>query len=249
MSSAVTEFLGLEKDAARYSAKNDLALWQSWVDGGKQPEDTEKLLNNFKGLIRSQSNRYARTQNIPTSAIHAQFQTQAMHAFNSYDPNRGTKLSTHMTNQMKRARRFVNTYQNLGRIPEPRINKITEFKDTRMRLEDRLGRPASAHELADELKWPVKQIVAMEHEVRDEIPSSKFGGDVMSIKPSKDAEIMRLIQYELTPEEKTVFEYAMGANGKPQLKPGAIAKKLNMQNSKVSRLKKSIADKIKRFQK
>jgi DNA-directed RNA polymerase specialized sigma subunit len=249
VSNAVSSFLELEKDAARYSAKKDMELWQGWVDGGKQPEDTEKLLNNFKGLIRSQSNRYARTQNIPASAIHAQFQTQAMHAFNNYDPNRGTKLSTHMTNQMKRARRFVNTYQNIGRIPEPRINKITEFKDERLRLEDTLGRPPNAHELADKLKWPVKHVVAMEHEVRDEIPSSRFPGEMQSIKPSRDAEIMRLIQYELTPEEKSVFEYSMGQNGKPKLKPGDIAKKLNMQPSKVSRLKLAIAGKVNRFRK
>jgi DNA-directed RNA polymerase specialized sigma subunit len=248
-SSAVLGFLEFEKDAAIYSAKNDMKLWQGWVDGGKQPEDTEKLLTNFKGLIRSQSNKYARTQNIPSSAIHAQFQTQAMHAFDNYDPNRGTKLSTHMTNQMKRARRFVNTYQNIGRIPEPRINKITEFKDARMRLEDDLQRPPSAHELSDNLKWPVKHIVAMEHEIRDEIPASRFPGEVASIKPSKDAEILRLIQYELSPEEKSVFEYSMGQNGKPQLKPGDIAKKLNMQPSKVSRLKLAIANKVGRYRK
>lgn len=249
MPDAVTGFLELEKDAARYSAKKDMELWQSWVDGGRQPEDTEKLLHNFKGLIRKESNKYSATQNIPRSAIHAQFQTQAMHGFETFDPNRGTKLSTHLTNQMKRARRFVNTYQNTGRIPEPRINRITEFKDERMRMEDELGRPPSAHELADRMKWNVKQVVAMEHEVRDEIPSSRFPGEMMSIKPSKDAEIMRLIQYELTPEEKAVYEYAMGQNGKPMLKPGEIAKRLNMQPSKVSRLKSAIAQKVKRFQK
>lgn len=248
MGGAVKEFLELEKDAARYSAQKDMELWQSWATGGRKPEDTEKLLNNFKGLIRKESNKYARTQNIPASAIHAQFQTQAMNAFVTYDPSRGTKLSTHMTNQMKRARRFVNTYQNIGRIPEPRINKITEFKDEKLRLEDQLGRPPNAHELADALKWNVKQVTAMEHEVRDEIPSSRFPGETMSIKPSKDAEIMRLIQYELTPEEKSVFEYSMGQNGKPMLKPGDIAKTLNMQPSKVSRLKLSIANKVKRFQ-
>lgn len=249
MASKTLEFLDMEKLAARYSSKKDVELWQQWVDGGRQPEDTEKLLNNFKGLIRSNSNRWSRTQNIPASAIHAQFQTQAMHAFETYDPNRGTKLSTHMTNEMKRARRFVNTYQNIGRIPEPRINKIGEFQNERLRLTDDLGRPPSAHELADHLKWPVKQVVAMEHECRDEIPSSRFAGEMTSVKPSRDAEVLRLIQYELTPDEKVVYEYLMGANGKPQMSPGAVAKKLNMQPSKVSRLKLAISQKVERFRK
>lgn len=247
--SAIDEFLELEKESAQYSAKKDLGLWQTWMDNGKQPEDTEQLLNNFKGLIRSESNRFAGHLNIPSSAVHSQFQTQAMRAFETYDPNRGTKLSTHVTNQMKRGRRFVHTYQNLGRIPEPRIYKITDFKTNQLELEDDLGRPPTAHEMADRMKWPVKQIVAMEHELRDEIPSSRFAGDIMDIKPSADAEVLRLIQYELSPEEKAVFEYSTGMNGRPMLKPGEIAKKLNMPASKVSRLKLSTANKIEQFRK
>ena len=245
----VAEFLDFEKDAAKYSAKKDMELWDKWMENGKQPEDTEVLLNNFKGLIRSESNRFAGHLNIPPSAVHSQFQTQAMRAFETYDPERGAKLSTHVTNQMKRGRRFVHTYQNLGRIPEPRIYKITDFKNNQMELEDNLGRPATAHEMADRMKWPVKQVVAMTHELRDEIPSSRFAGDVMSIKPSADAEVLRLIQYELSPEEKAVFEYSTGANGKEMLKPGEISKKLNMPASKVSRLKLSTAKKIEQFRK
>jgi len=243
----IDEFLELEKDGAKYSAKKDMELWEAWMKNGKQPEDTEVLLDNFKGLIRSESNRFAGHLNIPPSAVHSQFQTQAMRAFETYDPERGAKLSTHVTNQMKRGRRFVHTYQNLGRIPEPRIYKITDFKNNRMELEDSLGRPATAHEMADRMKWPVKQVVAMENELRDEIPASKFPGDIMSIKPSADAEVLRLIQYELSPEERAVFEYSTGANGKPALKPGEISKKLNMPASKVSRLKLSTAKKIEQF--
>jgi len=243
----VEEFLELDKEAAKYDAQRDVELWGQWMDGGKQPEDTEVLLNQFKGLIRSESNRFAGHLNIPPSAVHSQFQTQAMRAFETYDPNRGAKLSTHVKNQMKRGRRFVHTYQNLGRIPEPRIYKITDFKTNQLELEDQLGRPPTAHEMADRMKWPVKQIVAMESELRDEIPASRFQGDIMSIKPSADAEVLRLIQYELSPDERAVFEYSTGSNGKPMLKPGEISKKLNMPASKVSRLKLSIANKIGQF--
>lgn len=247
--SDIKEFLELDKTAAQYSAQKDLKLWQQWVDNGKQSDDTEVLLNNFKGLIRSKSNKYAGQLNIPASAIHSQFQTQAMKAFETYDPNRGAKLSTHVTNQLKRSHRFINTYQNLGRIPETRIYKITDFKNNKMELEDDLGRPPTALEMADRMKWPMKQVVAMEHELRDEIPASRFAGDIMSIKPSADAEVLRLIQYELSPDERAVFEYSTGTNGKPMLKPGDIAKNLNMTASKVSRLKLSTAQKIEQFRK
>ena len=246
----IHEFLEFEKDAASQRSQKDIELWKQWVDGGKQPEHTELLLGQFQGIIRKESNKYtAGKLNIPPSAIHAQFQTQAMKAFETYDPTRGTKLSTHVTNQMQRGGRFVRTYQNMGRIPEPRIFKITDFQNQQADLNDQLGRPPTAHEMADRMKWPVKQVVAMEHELRAEIPSSRFAGDVREIKPSENSEILRLIQYELSPEEKAVFEYAAGMNGKPQLSPGDISKRLNMPASKVSRLKLSVAKKIDNFRK
>ena len=66
----------------------------------------------------------------------------------------------------------------------------------------------------------------------------------MSVKPSRTAEVVRLIQYELKPEEQAVMEHLLGINGKPKLKPGEIATKLNMTPSKVSRIKSSIASKM-----
>ena len=247
MGDPIKDFLELKKTAAVNRSQKDMELWQKWMDNGKQPEDTELLLNNFKGLIRSESNRYAGHLNIPSSAIHSQFQTQAMKGFETYDPNRGAKLSTHLKNQMLRGNRFIRTYQNIGRIQEARIYKISDFKTNELELEDKLGRPPTALEMADRMKWPVKQVVALKHEIRDEIPSSRLQGDMLSIKPSADAEVLRLIQYELSPDERAVFEYSTGQNGKPMLKPGEISKKLNMPASKVSRLKLSVAKKIDEF--
>ena len=247
MGDPIKDFLELRKTAINVRAKKDMELWQTWMDNGKQPEDTEVLLNNFKGLIRSESNKYAGNLKIPSTAIHSQFQTQAMKAFETYDPNRGALLSTHITNQLRRGKRFIKTYQNIGRIPEPRIDKISDFQSTEMELEEELGRPPTAHEMSDRMKWPVKQVTALRHELRDEVPSSRLQGDMLSIRPSADAEVLRLIQYELSPDEKAVFEYSTGMNGRPMLKPGEISKKLNMPASKVSRLKLSVSKKIEEF--
>jgi len=87
----------------------------------------------------------------------------------------------------------------------------------------------------------------MELELRKEVPTSTLQSDMSSLKPSKETEIIRLIQYELTPEEKIVYEHLLGVNGKPQLKPGEIATRLNMSPSKVSRIKDSIGAKVKKY--
>ena len=239
----------LRKAAARSRAQKDFELWDQWKQGGKQETDMNNLLKQMDPLIRRASNVYSGKVNIPKSAIRAEFQIQAIKAFDKYDPNRGAALGTYLTWQLKKGKRFISTYQNLGRIPETRIHHITTFQNERDRLQDKLGREPSAMEIADRLKWPVTQVTAMEQELRKEVPMSTLQGDMTSIKPSKEAEMIRLLQYELAPQEKLVYEYLLGINGKPQLKPGQIASKLNMTPSKVSRIKTSIGDKAQRYYK
>jgi DNA-directed RNA polymerase specialized sigma subunit len=237
----------LDKEAAEARAEKDFQLWQTWKQNGKQPEHLEPLMKQIDPLIRRASNIYAGKVNIPRSAVHAEFQIQAINALDSFNPNRGASLGTHVTWHLKKGRRFITTYQNIGRIPETRIYNITTFQNARDELRDQLGRDPAAHELSDKLKWPVNQVSAMELELRKEVPTSTLQSDMSSLKPSRETEILRLIQYELTPEEKIVYEHLLGVNGKPQLKPGEIATRLNMSPSKVSRIKDSIGAKVKKY--
>lgn len=237
----------LDKEAAESRAQKDFQLWQTWQQGGRQPEHLEPLMKQMEPLIRRASNIYSGKVNIPRSAVHAEFQLQALNAFNTYDPQRGATLGTHVTWQLKKGKRFISTYQNIGRIPETRIHNITPFQNARDELRDELGRDPSAHELADRLKWPVNQVSAMELELRREVPLSTLQSDMTSLRPSREAEVLRLIQYDLSPEEKVVYEHLLGVNGKPQLKPGEIAMRLNMSPSKVSRIKDSIGAKVKKY--
>lgn len=243
----VDDFFEFEKEATVARSKQDLELWEQWVQSGKKPTQMRPLLKQFQGTINSQVNKYRANPNIPNSALKAEFTNRAIEAFDNYDPSRGASLHTHVNWQMMKGRRFVTTYSNIGRIPESRAYKVGEFMNARSSLEDRLGRDPTAHELADKLKWPIKQVTTMELEVRKEVPSSFLASDSIADKPSREAEVIRLIQYELPQDEQLVLEYTYGLNGKPQLKPGDIAKKLNVSSSKVSRAKLSIASKMKRY--
>lgn len=250
ISNPVDDFLlsedELEKAAATARAKKDLALWQQWDQNGRKAHDLEPLMGQIAPIIRKQSNVYAGRVNIPAPAVQAEFQIQAIKAMHKYDPSKAA-LNTYLTHQLKKGKRFISTYQNIGRISETRIYKINEFQNTRDRLSDQLQRDPSAHEISDEMKWPVRQVVAMEKELRREVPTSTLQSGTEKLKPSKEAEVLRLLQYELDGEEKVVYEYLLGENGKPQLKPGQIARKMNLTPSKVSRIKARIGAKAKRF--
>lgn len=245
--SPIFEFFDFEKEATKVRSQQDFELWEEWVKQGKKPQQMRPLLGQFRGTINSQVNKYRANPNIPQSALRAEFTNRAIEAFDNYDPNRGASLHTHVNWQMMKGRRFVTTYSNVGRIPESRAYKVGEFINTRSDLEDKLGRDPTGHELADKLKWPIKQVTSMQQEVRREVPTSVLAADTVADKPSREAEVIRLIQYELSPEELLVMEHTYGLNGKSKLRPGDIATKMKVPPSKVSRMKLGIATKMKRY--
>ena len=242
-------FFEFEKEASVDRAKRDKDLWDRWNSSGRKPEELRPLLKQFKPLIYKRANVYAgRNPNVPPAAVRAEFTNHAIKGFETYDPNRGAGLGTHVNWQMMKAKRFIATYGGgVGRIPESRSYQVQSFTNARDELSDQLGREPTAMELADHMKWPVKQVSAMQLEVRREVPSSMLQSDMMSIKPSRTAEVVRLVQYELAPDERLVMEHLLGLNGKPQLKPGQVAKKMNMTPSKVSRIKASIGKKMEQY--
>ena len=240
---------GLTKEAVkdlREKQQKELEMWNYWNANGRKPEHLQPLMQSFKPLISSKVNVYtSKIRDIPPEAIRSEFNNQFVKALETYDPNRGAGLGTHIHYNLEKARRFITTYQNPGRIPENRIYRIRELQDAEMHLDDHLGRPPTQLELADHLKWSPRQVGLLQKEVRKARPSSQFEADPFTHLPSRQQEVLRLLPYELTNEERAVFEHVYGIGGKAQLGTGEIAKKLNMSPPKVSRLKSAIADKLK----
>lgn len=251
----VDEFLndvnGIEKlsvDDLYKRQQREMEMWNQWQQNGQQKQDLRPLLDSLKGFVNHRANVFAnRVRDIPPAAIRAEFTNQTVQALQSFDPNRGTKLTTHIGHQLKKAQRFVTTYQNPGRIPENRIYRIRELQDAEQRLDERLGRSPTQLELADKLKWSPRQVDLLQREVRKALPTGRFENDPSSFVPSRHKEVLRLLPYELNNEERQVFEYIYGVGGKPQLGPGAIAQKLGISAPKVSRLKKSIGEKYSKY--
>ena len=146
-----------------------------------------------------------------------------------------------------KANRFVTTYQNPARIVEPRTYMITKMRGAEDFLHQELRRPPTAMELAEHMQVPTQQVELLKKELRKAVPTGQFEAYPAGFTPSKTNELLRLIPYELTPEENSVFEHVYGTGGKPQLGTGDIAKRLNMSAPKVSRIKSAIAEKMKRY--
>lgn len=244
----------MDLDLSKFGAKSksdlrqqDLQLWRQWKDNGEKPEDLRPLLTNFRGIIRGQSNRWANNVEVPPAVVHAEFNKQAINAFRRYDPNKGTQLNTWVHNNLIKAQRFVTSIQNTARISEKRVYKIGEYQRAASSLDDMFGRPPTTEEMADHLGWSAKEVMQVSTDNRKDLIESAFEGDPTTIMPSRTSEVLRLVYCDLTPEEQLVYEYTLGAGGKPQLTPGKIAKKLGMSSSKVTRVRDKIYKKTQEF--
>ena len=246
---------GLDKEAAR--RKKDLAeiqqkeleLWEQWKNNGERPDDLRPLLQSYKPVIRYRANQWSSRADLPPEAVHAEFQKSALDAFRTYDPNRGTKLSTHVNNKFKQAYRWVQQHQDPVRMQERRYYQAGAYDNAMAQLDDVLGREPTTREVAEHLGWDEAEVGRMQKEKQTVHFSSGYEGgyDPTSIMPSRDAEKLKLVRYELNPEELQVYDYTLGTYGKPQLRPGEIAKKLGMSPSKVTRIRQAIAGKLEDF--
>jgi DNA-directed RNA polymerase specialized sigma subunit len=226
---------------------SDLDLWQKWQDSGQHPDHLRPLFQNFRGLIRQKANRWANNVEMPPAAIHAEFNKQFVKALQSYDPNKGAALGTWVSTNLQKAQRWVTTHQNTARIPENRVYKIGMFETARNQLDDQLGRDPTHQELADHLGWTEREVVHMATQVRKANISSAWEHDPTEILPSREAEVLKLIKFELSPEERLVYEHTVGEGGRQTLRPSEIATRLGYSPSKVTRLRQSIDQKIKKY--
>lgn len=235
------------KVGAKSRREDDLRLWQQWKESGEKPEDMRPLLSNLRGIIRSRANIFANNVELPPAAVHAEFKKQAIKAIRTYDPTKGAALHSWVFNNIKKGNRFINNYQNTARMGEKQIRMIGQFNAANAFLDDALGREPTTSELADHLGWSEKEVMSVGTADRKEFIESAFEGDPTTIMPSREAETLRFVRHQLSPEELLVYEYTLGVGGKPQLKPGQIARKMGISSAKVTRIRAKIYDMAKGY--
>jgi DNA-directed RNA polymerase specialized sigma subunit len=230
----------------------EIDLWTKWKNSNYDPTYLRPLQEGMKGLIKINVDKWARV-NIPRMAIEMEAEKHFIEALKDYDPTKGASLSTHISQRLNRIERFVLSHQNLARIPENRGGaKFGEYKTARTLYRDEYGRDPTPQELAEkmslEYKRPVtpKEVSMYMKEDRRDLgitDDSDFRHEATG-----DRILLKMLPYELNIEEKQVFERYFGLNGSKQMQPGEIAKELNINPSKVSRLIASIRTKWEKYQ-
>jgi DNA-directed RNA polymerase specialized sigma subunit len=234
------------KEKLRVTQRREKEMWERWNEGGRKSEDLHPLHQSYKPVISQQVRKYADRGKypIPTSAIQHEMDKQFVRAVKTYNPSRGTQLNTWVNRNLLKAGRFIKNYQNIGHIPEGQISLIPNYDRARAELLDQFGHEPDTKSIAVRMGQPLRKVKQLEKERRDDLATSGFMQDPSDFLAPKELEAFKLIEYDLTPEEKTVYEFTFGVNGRPMLKPGEIAKKAKIHPSKISRIRKKLQEKV-----
>ncbi len=227
---------------------NDEELVKKW-QSEKDPEAFVALHTRFTPIVNKVVNKYAKG-GLPPATLRMSAGAQMVTAFETYKPDMGTALSTHVWNHMQKVQRPAMEALTSGRIPEHRNVQLATFKIARDNLEDRLGREASIEEMADEMGRDKVSIGRMLHELGGETSASGAGFDFYGNSTEfehKDKALADYLYYELSGPDKVIFEHTFGYGGKPILQNKEIAAKLGTNAMAITRAKQKMAKKIKEY--
>ena len=244
-----------KKEELKAKRPKEMELWKAYKDSNWHPDHLEPLLKSFSGLIASRVNIFKNRVEVPTSTIEAEHHKWFAKGLKTYDPSKAS-LATHLTRVMKKAGRWIESNKNFAYIPENVSKNIGAFNAYKSNLAERLGHEPddkTVHDFAVKEQHPklgilsLRDIKRLNKDQRKGLIQTGHEQDLFSeadVDP-RELEVAHLIIPHLTAEELVVHEYTMGLNGKQALKPGAIAKKLKMDNSKVAKLRTAIWKKMK----
>lgn len=245
-------FLELKDKTASKKAEDDLALWHTWNQNGRSPEHLQPLLKRYEPLLKRRTKEWSSgARAVAPTAFHAELQKQFINAAHSFDPDRGVAFNTHVQNRIQKAQRFRSRYQNVGYIPEGQAAYIGALEQAQEELSDQFGRTPTHAELAEHMGLPEKRVSTLVKSLRKDVPASQFESDPFGAATSRESDVIRLMQNRpheyLTHEETQVFQHIFGVNGAKKITDTTtLASQLGISQPKVSRLKTSIANKVKK---
>lgn len=246
-SNPVDDLLLTKEAELQKKRREELGHLETWRSNGKQPEHLEPLIKAYEPLV-AQKIRLWKAPAVPEAAFRAELQKHLIGAFESFDANRGAQLNTHVENRLQKAKRYNIRFQNIGYIPEGQARLIGPIQKAQNELAEQFGRDPTADEIGDHLGMQPKRVARIMQSQRRDIPASAFETDPAEMALQRDDEVLSLLPFNLTQDERTVFNHLYGREGHQQLQStNDLAKKLGKSPSQISRLRTSILTKYQQY--
>jgi DNA-directed RNA polymerase specialized sigma subunit len=254
MSEKIDKFIKSSNDIAeerkselRGRRSKELELWHQWNNNGRKSEDLHPLLKSLDPFVKKETN--TRLQglggSIPQAALHNELRNTMVKAIQSYDPAKGTQLTTHVKTNFMRITDTVAKYRNERYMPRADVEHYQVFQNARNELEEELGREPTHQELQTKLPWTLKKIKKMTTGFGKEVYTD-MGDEFESPHARMGArDAHQFIASQLSDEENAFAELHFPAEGGKPLGINAIAKQLKISPNRAYRIKAKIETKIK----
>jgi DNA-directed RNA polymerase specialized sigma subunit len=213
----------------------DRELFDRWKQTGSKT-DLGKLVNQLSGVIYQEVNR--QSGSLPSAALSAEAKKWAINGIKTYDPSKGTQLSTHVTNYLQRVRRLNYKYQNAVRLPENMQLLYRDWNSANQELADQLNRDPTEEELAKALGWSKPQVIKYKNSLYSDLVESASDKPAEFTQYNENAELMAYLMSQLSSDEKFIFD-----NVKEMPAP-KIAEKLGVNINRYNYIKKQLINKI-----
>lgn len=216
-------------------------LHAKWVAGGKKDEDLTPLMKHYEPFAERKTRAVAGgARMMNQTAVKYQVKAHMVDAFNSWDPNKGAALETHLHNSTRPLHRYVAKRQNVARIPEESTYLIGKTDRATAELRDELGRDPTEQEVAARLGVGARAVLRVRKQQLKDIPTGAFEVDAMGGNNQRFREIQPMVRETLKDEDKEVFDRLHRPEG--PMAPRDIAKELGIKGYEVSRRKKRIEE-------
>lgn len=158
--------------------KKDQVLYEQWKET-KDKKALSQLINQLSPLLYSEIRRQEGT--LPTPALSAEAKRWAYKAIETYDPSKGTAISTHVMTWLPKVRRMNYKYQNAARLPENVQLKYHIYNKALQDLTDKLNREPTDDEMSAELGWSKGHVVTFKNSLyADLVESAATKADVFT---------------------------------------------------------------------
>lgn len=239
-----------KKKEAQKRRQYEYDAWKRWRQTGND-SDLEPAVQSMNDMIRRRADNMIRSGGyggyIPKEALEQELRIAALKGLKTYDPNRGTQLSTHVYNQFPRVTDFVARGRNFARIPKGRSDRYQTFQNAVQELEGELQREPTDDELQSRLQWPNKRDVSrMRKEIRkdlySDISTDQFGGSTQG-SPSQIQSLLSIMPSQFNEEEKRVAKSMFPTTGDPK-DVNTVARELGIPRARVYRVRSRIQQKM-----
>lgn len=223
--------------------RQDLELWEHWKKTS-DPESLRNLVDGLNPLIHREVNKWRGT--VPRVALESKARLLTVKALDSYNPNKGAAIGTHVASRLRKLSRFVYPYQNIARLPENKQLLYNTYNVAFNQLYDDKGREPTVPELSDNLRWTQRKVRDFQKVFgRRELVESE-GAYIDD--DGKDSALVDFYYHGLNPEDQKLFEDITGYGHGIALSNSQLMRKYRLTQGQLSYRKRKFIDQIKGVQ-